>query len=215
MRRVWIAKSPKTPRSRGKKSPLLLPWRRGALAISRGFATLVLCNAACQGCKSTGGSPSPAPGVTLGSLTVTSQSFPSNGAIPVDYTCDGVNKSPELTFSAPPPGTQSLAIVADDPDAAVGTFTHWIVYNLRGDARAIAEGAEPSTLGGAAGMNDFNRPGYSGPCPPRGEVHHYSFRVFALNAPIDVRPSSTRGVVDGAMSGHVLAEGALVGVFSH
>jgi Raf kinase inhibitor-like YbhB/YbcL family protein len=178
-------------------------------------AVLVLCNTACHACKSGGGQPLVAPGVVLGSLTVTSSSFPSNGAIPVDYTCDGADKSPELRFSAPPAGTQSLAIVADDPDAPGGTFTHWVAYNLRGDLPALAEGADPATLGGAVGMNDFNRPGYAGPCPPKRELHHYYFRVFALNQPIGAQPGATREVVEGKMSGHVLAQGALVGVFSH
>jgi Raf kinase inhibitor-like YbhB/YbcL family protein len=176
---------------------------------------LVLFNTACHGCKSGGVQPLPAPGVVLGSLTVTSSSFPSNGAIPVDHTCDGADRSPQLTFSAPPAGTQSWAIVADDPDAPGGTFTHWIAYNLRGDLRALPEGADPATQGGVVGTNDFNRLGYSGPCPPKRELHHYAFRVFALNHPIGAPPGATREVVDRAMSGHVLAQGALVGVFSH
>jgi Raf kinase inhibitor-like YbhB/YbcL family protein len=178
-------------------------------------AMLVVCSTGCNGCRSNGALPSPPPGVTLASLTVTSTSFPPNGAIPVDYTCDGANKSPQLTFSAPPSGTQTFAIVADDPDAPGGTFTHWIGYNLRGDVRTVPEAADPATLGGTVGTNDFNRTGYGGPCPPRGEIHHYYFRVLGLNSAIDVPPGATRGAVDSAMSGHVLAEGALVGVFSH
>jgi Raf kinase inhibitor-like YbhB/YbcL family protein len=176
---------------------------------------LVLCNTACHGCKSSGGQPSPAPGVVLGSLTVTSNSFPANGAIPVDCTCDGADKSPQLTISAPPPGTRTLAIIADDSDAPGGTFTHWMAYNFRGDLRALPEGADPATWGGAAGTNDFNRPGYAGPCPPKGELHHYYFRVFALDDAIGAPAGSTREVVDRSMSGHVLAQGALVAVFSH
>lgn len=169
---------------------------------------------ACNGCRAGSGPPAPPAGVSLGSLTVTSNSFSSNSAIPVDFTCDGTDKSPELTFSAPPEGTQSFAIIADDPDAPGGTFTHWVAYNIRGDVRAIPEGADVSSLGGAAGTNDFNRAGYAGPCPPKGEIHRYFFRVFALNAHIDVKQDSTRAAVDAAMSSHVLAEGALVGVFS-
>lgn len=177
-------------------------------------ALIVFANAACNGCKSGGGQPSTPPGISLGSLTVTSSSFASNGAFPVDYTCDGADKSPQLTFSAPPAGTQTLAIVADDPDAPGGRFTHWIVYNLPGGVRALPDAADPTVLGGGVGMNDFNRPGYAGPCPPKRALHHYHFRVFALNAPIDVPPNAARDVVDGAMSGHVLAEGILMGVFS-
>lgn len=179
------------------------------------LALLLLCGTSCSGCRSGGGQLEPAPGVTLASLTVTSSSFPSNGAIPVDYTCDGADKSPQLTFSAPPAGTQSLAIIADDPDAPGGTFTHWIAYDLHADLRTFPEGADPTSVGGAAGTNDFNRPGYSGPCPPKRELHHYYFRVFALNGLLNLKPSPSREAVDSAMSGHVLARGALIGVFSH
>jgi len=178
------------------------------------LAVLVFSSSAGQACKSGGGQPSSAPGVALGSLTVTSSSFASGGTIPVDYTCDGADKAPELTWSAPPAGTQSFAIVAEDPDAPGGTFTHWIAYNVRGDVRELPESTEPSTLGGAVGNNDFNRPGYSGPCPPKSELHRYSFHVFALNTPIDVKPGSTRAAVDEALSGHVLAHGALEVTFS-
>jgi Raf kinase inhibitor-like YbhB/YbcL family protein len=167
------------------------------------------------GCKSGGAQPSPPPDVALASLTVTSKSFASGGAIPVDYTCDGADKSPQLTWSAPPAGTASLAIVVDDPDASGGDFTHWIVFNLRPDVLAIAEAADPAELGGSVGTNGFSRQQYSGPCPPRMELHRYSFRVFALDAMLDARPGLTRDAVDAAMSGHVLAEGALVGSFSH
>jgi Raf kinase inhibitor-like YbhB/YbcL family protein len=132
----------------------------------------------------------------------------------VDYTCDGADKSPQISLSAPPAGTQSLAIVADDPDAPGGTFTHWIVYNLRAEVRTFPESGDPASAGGVAGTNDFNRPGYSGPCPPRRELHHYYFRVFALNGLLEVKPNPARDAVDSAMNGHVLAEGALVGVFS-
>jgi Raf kinase inhibitor-like YbhB/YbcL family protein len=167
-------------------------------------------------CKSSGGAgPSPPPGVTMEPLTVTSNSFATNGAIPVDYTCDGADKSPQLTWSAPPDGTKAFAIVVDDPDAPGGTFTHWVAFNVTGDARTIAEGADPATMGGAQGSNDFKNARYNGPCPPRHELHHYFFRLYALNAPIDARPGDDRSHVDATMSGRVLAQGALMGTFSH
>lgn len=173
-----------------------------------------LSGAAFAGCKSGGAQPSPPPGATLASLGVTSKSFPSSGAIPVDYTCDGADRSPELTWSAPPAGTKSLAIVVNDPDAPGGDFTHWLVFNVRPDALAIPEASDPAALGGIAGLNGFGRVGYSGPCPPRMELHRYFFRVFALDAPLGAKPESNREAVDTAMSGHVLAEGALMGTFS-
>jgi len=166
-------------------------------------------------CKAGGGEVLAPPGTTMETLTVTSRSFPSDGEIPVDYTCDGANRSPQLTWSAPPAGTQSFAVVMEDPDAASGTFTHWIAYNIAADSRALPEAADPSTMGAASGLNDFKRPGYGGPCPPRLELHHYAFRVFALNTQLGGGPELTRDALDAAMSGHVLAAGALVGAFSH
>ena len=121
-------------------------------------------------------------GKTMETIAVTSRSFPSGGRIPVDYTCDGANRSPGLTWSAPPAGTQTFAIIVEDPEAPGGTFTHWIAYELGADARSLPEGVDLASAGGAAGLNDFKRPGYAGPCPPQFEVHHYSFRVFALDA---------------------------------
>jgi len=182
----------------------------------RAAALLLLSCAACHGCNSSSSAhPSTPPGVSLASITVTSKAFPANGDIPVDFTCDGAIRSPALTWSAPPAGTQAFAIEMDDPDAPGGDFTHWLAWNLRGETLAIGENADIGEYGGVVGTNGFNRPGYGGPCPPRGEVHRYYFRVFALDAPIDAKPGSTRDVFDAALAGHVLAEGALMGEFSH
>lgn len=177
----------------------------------------VLVFVAAAACKASGpvAQPSPPPGVAMQSLTVTSSSFSSSGAIPVDYSCDGADKSPQLTWSAPPAVTKSFAIVADDPDAPGRTFTHWVAFDISGDARAIGEAVDPATLGGASGTNDFDKVGYGGPCPPKMEIHHYTFRVYALDAMLGVRPGATRDAVDAAMNGHVLATGALTGTFSH
>lgn len=162
-----------------------------------------------------GGEPASPPGTTMETLAVTSRSFASDGEIPVDYTCDGANKSPQLTWSAPPAGTKGFAIVVDDPDAPSGTFTHWIVYDISADARSLPEAVDPTTAGAASGLNDFKRAGYGGPCPPQLEIHHFYFRVFALNAALSLGPDPDRDAIDAAMSGHVLAAGALVGAFSH
>jgi Raf kinase inhibitor-like YbhB/YbcL family protein len=176
--------------------------------------TLCLALAA-SSCRGGGGDVLSPPGTTMETLAVTSRSFSSNGEIPVDYTCDGADRSPQITWSAPPGGTKSFAVVVEDPDAASGTFTHWIVYNIGADARTLPEAVDPSTVGGAAGLNDFKRPGYGGPCPPQLEIHHYVFRVFALNAVLQTAPEPNRDAIDSAMGGHVLAAGALVGAFSH
>jgi Raf kinase inhibitor-like YbhB/YbcL family protein len=148
-------------------------------------------------------------------LAVTSRSFPSNGEMPVDSTCDGANRSPALTWSAPPEGTRGFAVIVEDSDAPSGTFTHWMVYNISADARSLPEGVDPSAIGGASGLNDFKRPGYGGPCPPPLELHRYFFRVYALDAPIRAGLEPNRDALDAAMAGHVLATGALVGTFSH
>jgi len=184
-----------------------IPWLAVALAL--------LSTAACDGCRSASSHPSTPPGVSLSSLTVTSRAFASDGQIPVDYTCDGADKSPPLTWSAPPAGTKALAVLVDDPDAPGGDFTHWVAFNVRPDVLSLGEAADMAADGGAEGTNGFGRIGYSGPCPPRMEEHRYFFRVFALNAPLAAQPGATRDAVEAAMHGHVLAEGSLMGVFSH
>jgi Raf kinase inhibitor-like YbhB/YbcL family protein len=178
-------------------------------------ALALMALAAFGACKSAGGEPAAPPGMAIETLTVTSDSFPSNGPMPVDETCDGANRSPQITWSAPPRGTRSFVVVVEDPDASSGTFTHWILYDIGADARALGEGADPATIGGAPGLNDFKRAGYSGPCPPQLELHHYYFRVFALNVALGARHEPDRAALDAAMNGHVLATGAAVAVFSH
>ncbi len=154
-------------------------------------------------------------GANIERMAVTSKSFGSNEPIPVDNTCDGADRSPQVTWSAPPQGTKSFAIVAEDPDSPGGTFTHWIAYNLNADAREMPEGADPASLGGASGLNDFKHAAYNGPCPPHGEIHHYVFRVLALDAVLQVPPEPGRDAIDTAMGGHVIGVGAAVGNFSH
>jgi Raf kinase inhibitor-like YbhB/YbcL family protein len=170
---------------------------------------------ASSSCNAGGGEALSPAGTSAATLAVTSQSFASNGEIPVDYTCDGTDKSPQLTWSAAPPGTRSFAIVVEDPDSASGVFTHWIVYNIGADTRSLPEAVDPTAVGGTSGLNDFKRPGYGGPCPPKLELHHYTFRVFALNATLGEGLERDRDAFDAAISGHVLAVGALEGAFSH
>lgn len=176
---------------------------------------LALSVVACNGCRRTSGQPSTPPGVTLARISVTSKAFSSGGAIPVDYSCDGADKSPPLTWSAPPEGTKSLGIIVDDPDAPSGDFTHWIAYDIPPTTVSLPEGVDSATLGGEEGTNSFGRVGYGGPCPPRHEMHPYYFHVFALNAPLGLKPGATREAVDAAMTHRVLAEGFLMGTFAH
>ncbi len=167
------------------------------------------------GCRPTIAPPAAPPGVTVASITVTSKSFSPNGPIPIDYTCDGKDAAPQLTWSSPPENTKALAIVMDDPDAPSGTFTHWIVYNLPPDATSIGEGVDPATAGAKVGMNDFEAVRYGGPCPPKQQIHRYRFHLYALDAPVELRDGANRGQIDVAMNGHVLGDGTLYGTFSH
>ncbi len=128
----------------------------------------------------------------------------------MDATCDGADRSPELSWSAPPAGTKSI-----DPDAPSGDFTHWLAFDIRPDVVSLPEGADVAEYGGTVGINSFHRPGYSGPCPPQGEMHRYVFHVLALDTTLDPRLGSDRSSLASAMSGHLLAEGALAGTFGH
>jgi Raf kinase inhibitor-like YbhB/YbcL family protein len=166
---------------------------------------------ACKSASSAG--PAPPPGVMASRLAVTSATIAPGSAVPVDFTCDGANHSPPLTFSAPPRGTASLAVVFDDPDAS--GFTHWTAYNLPPDTLTLPEGVDLSSIGALAGENDFHRAGYAGPCPPRFELHHYAIRVYALDTRLTLSAEAPRAAVDAAMNGHVLAQGSLGAEFSH
>ncbi len=176
------------------------------------FALLVVA----PGCAGTGAAmPTAPPGVAMQSITVTSTAFPVNGAIPVDYTCDGKDLLPGLTLSSPPDHTRALAIVVDDPDATSGTFTHFLAYDLSADLRTFKDAFDPATAGGKVGKNDFGSVRYNGPCPPHGEEHRYEFHVYALDKALGLPEGATRADVDAAMSQHVLGAGTLVGSFGH
>lgn len=153
---------------------------------------------------------------SLAKLSLTSSAFRDGQAIPAQYSCDGANQSPPLSWGEPPPGTRSFALAIDDPDAPSGTFRHWAVYDIPAGTRALAAGA------GAAGngpfkqsLNDGGKPGYTGMCPPKGNgPHHYHFRLFALDvANLDLPADAKVKDVEDAAAGHLLAEGELVGTF--
>jgi Raf kinase inhibitor-like YbhB/YbcL family protein len=178
------------------------------IAISMG--TLSACNSSASGPQ-----PSAPTGTTLASITVTSKSVPGDLQIPVDYTCDGKDVSPELTWSAPPQGTKAIVVLLDDPDASSGSFTHWIVIDLPPDALSLAAGVDPATLGAKIGQNDFHNVRYNGPCPPRGDLHRYRFRVYAADYVLPLNEGATRADLALALNGHVLGVGALTATFAH
>ena len=147
-------------------------------------------------------------------FTITSTAFEEDETIPQVHTCDSRDISPFLAWTDPPKGTANFALICDDPDAPVGTWVHWVIVNLPSDARGLPEGVPvEDTLesGAVQGRNDFGRIGYGGPCPPPGPTHRYFFKIYALDAPLDIKPGVRKGDVEKAMEGHVLAEANLMG----
>ncbi|WP_394848260.1 YbhB/YbcL family Raf kinase inhibitor-like protein [Pendulispora brunnea] len=184
--------------------------------FSSNLAILLAAACSTMACKSVGGlAPNPAPGVTVATIAVTSQAFTEGGPIPVDAGCDGKDVFPGLIWSAPPPGTRSLTLIVDDPDAPSGTFTHYIAFNLPPELRALREGGDPVKEGGRLGRNDFDAVRYNGPCPPKSTEHHYRFTLYALDTPLGVKEGSQTADVVKAMNGHLLGQGTLTGRFGH
>jgi hypothetical protein len=143
-------------------------------------------------------------------MKLTSSAFREGESIPSKFTCDGGNTSPPLEISDVPSGAKSVVLIADDPDAPGGLFTHWLVWNILPQTNSIAEGSAPR---GMQGRNDFGKSGYSAPCPPSG-MHRYYFRVFALDRELDLRSGAKRSQLDAAMKGHVIAQGELIGRYA-
>ncbi|MGM5487627.1 MAG: YbhB/YbcL family Raf kinase inhibitor-like protein [Nanobdellota archaeon] len=140
-------------------------------------------------------------------MRITSPAFQHNQSIPTKYACDGDDVNPPLNIVETPPETKSVVLIVDDPDAPVGTFTHWVIWNIAA-AGEIAKNSAP----GVEGVNDFGRTGYGGPCPPSG-THRYFFRAFALDTKLDLEPGSEREDVELQMEGHIIANAELVGTY--
>jgi len=140
-------------------------------------------------------------------LVVKSPAFENNQLIPAKYTCDGDNVNPPLTIEGVPEETKSLVLIVDDPDAPMGTFDHWIVWNIPPTSKI-----EENTVPGAEGMSSYRKHAYGGPCPPYG-THRYFFKVYALDMKLDLTANSKKKDVEKAMESHVLAEGELVGLY--
>jgi Raf kinase inhibitor-like YbhB/YbcL family protein len=149
-------------------------------------------------------------------IEITSSAFTEGNPIPIEYTCDGSDISPDLKWGSVPANTKSLALVCDDPDAPSGTFVHWVIYGIpTGETQLPKSAPAAASLSNGAkqGKNGFGRIGYGGPCPPRGTPHRYFFRISALDTTIDEPPGASRAQIDRAMKGHVLAEGHLMGTY--
>ncbi len=152
-------------------------------------------------------------------LTIRSSAFAEGGEIPTQYTCEGADRSPPLTFSGVPPAARSLALIVDDPDAPDPkapkmVYVHWVLHDLPPDAGGLAEAVQPAALpaGARVGRNDFGRSGYGGPCPPIGR-HRYFFKLYALDAMLGDLGPLTKPRLLQAMKGHVVEEAQLMGTY--
>jgi Raf kinase inhibitor-like YbhB/YbcL family protein len=152
-------------------------------------------------------------------LTLTSPAFPPGGEIPKEYTCDGGERSPPLEWAGAPPGTQSYALIVDDPDAPDPkapkmTWVHWVLYNIPASVSSLPAGADPKKLppGTREGLNSWKRTTYGGPCPPIGR-HRYFHKLFALDTELPDLGRPTAEQLEAAMKGHVLAKAELIGTY--
>ena len=146
-------------------------------------------------------------------ISLTSNAFIEGAMIPQRYSCDGEDISPPMDWSNVPPDTRSLALICDDPDAPVGTWDHWVMYNIPAQVTSIQEGVADKPIldnGAVHGKNSWGRIGYGGPCPPSG-THRYFFKIFALDTLLDLKSGSTTSQLIDAMEGHILAKGQLMG----
>jgi Raf kinase inhibitor-like YbhB/YbcL family protein len=149
-------------------------------------------------------------------MQLTSSAFSEGATIPAPYTCDGKNVSPPLKWSGVPAGAKSLALIADDPDAPMGTWVHWVLYDVPATTTELSEDLAKSqhVAGGATqGLNSFKHLGYGGPCPPPGKAHRYFFKLYALDTTLELKPGASKKDVENAMQKHVLAEGQLMGTY--
>ena len=151
-------------------------------------------------------------------FAISSTGFENGGDIPRKFTCDGADVSPELSWTEPPPGTESFTLIADDPDAPSGTWTHWVLFDLPAATTSLAEGVtkiDELPGGERQGRNDFRKIGYNGPCPPPGKPHRYFFKLYALKGKLDLKPGASRQEVEQAMQGLVLGQAEWMGKYHH
>ncbi|AXA35023.1 hypothetical protein BRCON_0246 [Candidatus Sumerlaea chitinivorans] len=146
---------------------------------------------------------------------LTSTAFRAGEMIPSKYTCDGPDVSPPLAWTGVPQGTQSLALIVDDPDAPRGTWVHWVLYDIPAQESSLPEAVPPDPQlknGARNGKNDFQRLGYGGPCPPSG-THRYFFKLYALDKKLGLPSGATKAEVLKAMEGHILGQAELMGTY--
>jgi len=148
---------------------------------------------------------------------ISSPAFAKGEAIPSDFSCDGRDVSPALTWTEPPAGTQSFALIMDDPDAPMGTWVHWVIFNIPASTRNLTEGTptDPQLSDGSLqGKTSAGSSGYHGPCPPSG-THRYFFKLYALDTVLSLSSKADKKELLAAMEGHILANAELMGTFKH
>ncbi|WP_425160755.1 YbhB/YbcL family Raf kinase inhibitor-like protein [Candidatus Binatus sp.] len=149
-------------------------------------------------------------------LTLSTAAFAPDASISAENACTGDDHSPALVWSNAPQATKSFSLIVEDPDAPGGTFIHWVAYNIPAQTNSLPAGVPQTTQiagGGKNGINGFDHIGYNGPCPPPGKIHHYHFRLFALDSALNPADKAGAAAVESAMKGHVLATAELVGTF--
>jgi len=150
----------------------------------------------------------------LGTISMNSTAFREGETISQKYTCDGEDLSPPLAWDGVPEGAKSLALIADDPDAPVGTWVHWVLYNVPPTSTGLPEGVpvEQVVAGiGTQGSNSSRKNGYSGPCPPGEAPHRYYFKLYALDIELELASGASKADLEKAMQGHILAQGQFMG----
>ncbi|MEW6116632.1 MAG: YbhB/YbcL family Raf kinase inhibitor-like protein [Nitrospirota bacterium] len=147
----------------------------------------------------------------MAELKLSSPVFKDNSPIPSKYTCDGNDVNPPLVIENVPSNAKSLVLIVDDPDAPMGTWVHWVVWNIEPKTKEIKEHSLPK--GAIQGINDFKKHDYGGPCPPSG-THRYFFKLYALDATLNLPSSARKADVEKAMKGHIISQGQLVGLYS-
>jgi hypothetical protein len=174
------------------------------------FVALASCGARDNAVRKTNGD-SAVENAAITKISLTSDAFQDGQPIPVQYTCDGANQTPTLHWGDPPHGTKSFALVIDDPDAPRGTFRHWGVFDIPASARSIGGGQRSGT----EVSNDFGKPGFGGPCPPKGHgPHHYHFKLFALDVgSLGLNADANIGEVEREAEKHAVGRAELIGTY--
>jgi len=175
------------------------------ILILSGACTALACN----------DHPSPETGGKTMEIIIKSSAFNEGELIPIKYTCDGINVSPPLSWSDSPQGTKSFALISDDPDAPMGTWVHWVIYNIPPDINELPENMPSSRIlpnGAIQGVTDFGSTGYGGPCPPSG-THRYYFKIYALDTILDLNSEVRKKQLVEAMEDHIIDQGQLMGKY--